>query len=84
MDLRLDDGDMRMLGVCDGTVHALIDVQNEIARYAGRYARRINPRHVHKIAERDRILAPLRRLEEHLGKQLELCQRAYQETRIAA
>jgi hypothetical protein len=72
-------GDMRMLGVVDATAHALLDVQNEIKHFYNRY-RPINPRHVRKIAEREAIVAPLRRLERHLIDMHEKCQARYQES----
>lgn len=71
------DGDMRMLGVLDGTVHALINVRNEINSLAGRYSKKINPHHTQLIARRDAILAPLKRLEKYLDKQIDAIKAAY-------
>ena len=62
-------GDLRMLGSRDGFAHALIRVRQEIAHIAGPYSPRIDPRHVRKLAERERRLRPLRDLEKWIVEQ---------------
>jgi hypothetical protein len=75
-----EDGDLRMLGARDGLVTALLDVRNEIANLDGPY-RKINPRHTSKIEQRDRDLAPLRRIERHLMSQIEAVKAAYEDSK---
>ena len=74
------DGDLRMLGACDGFAHALIRVRQEIAPIDGQYSPRIDPRHVRKLADKQRRLRPLRELEKWLVEQHAATQKAYRAT----
>lgn len=75
------DGDLRMLGTCDGLAHALIWVCNHISQIDGLYAQRIDSRHVHKRAARDAILRPLKELEAQIAKSHNETMIAYENTR---
>jgi hypothetical protein len=67
----------RVLGARDGFAHALISVRSQIDHIAGPYAPGIHPRHVRKLAERERRLRPLRELEERFLKSHRECQESY-------
>ena len=75
------DGDLRMLGACDGYAHALVQLRQQIiAPIDGPYSPGIHPRHVRKLAEKDRRLRPLRQLEKWLVERHAETQAAYQNT----
>ncbi len=74
------DGNLRMLGACDGYAHALIRVRQEIAPIDGQYSPGIHPRHVRKLADKQRRLRPLRELEKWLTEQHAETQKAYRST----
>lgn len=73
----MSDGDLRMLGTRDGLAHALIWVRDHIERINGRYAPRIDPRHVRKLAAREAVLRPLKELEARIAKSHAETQEAY-------
>ena len=72
-----DEEISRLLGSRDGLAQALGAVEAEIEHYDGRYRGRFHPRHTRKIAERDAITAPLKRLAKQLGEDYRACQLAY-------
>lgn len=72
-----DEEISRLLGARDGLAQALGAVEGEIEHYDGRYRGRFHPRHTRKIAERDAITAPLKRLAKQLNEDYRACQRAY-------
>ena len=65
----------RILGARDGLVTALLKVRNQIKHFTY-YP--IDPRHVRKIADRERILAPLRTLERILDDAQKACQASFE------
>lgn len=67
----------RLLGARDGIAQGLGAVEAEIEHYDGPYRGRFHPRHTRKIAERDAITAPLKRLAKQLREDYGACQRAY-------
>lgn len=71
--------DLRMIGTRDGLVHALLNVRDIIQRYDGPYAPKIHARHTRKLAERERILEPLRALERRILTQFESVKEALAE-----
>lgn len=72
-----DDALSRLLGACDGYVHALLAVKNKIGQFDSSYVGRFNPRHVRKIAQRNAITKPLREIAALLEADLRKCQEAY-------
>lgn len=64
----------RLLGACDGYIHAIVDIRLRISHL--KYYR-IEPRHIRKIAQRDAVIKPLRDLEAKLEADLRSCQAAY-------
>lgn len=74
-----DDALSRLLGACDGYIHAMLKVRNAIGRFDGPYTGRFHPRHVRKIAERDAITKPLRELAATMEADLRECQEAYRQ-----
>ena len=79
MGERLGDGDMRMLGARDGLAQAIVAIERELG---GLYHyRNINPRHTRRIANRERIAAPLRSLAARLREQLADVMTAYEKSR---
>ena len=75
------DGDLRMLGACDGFAHALVWVRGQIAAIDGNYAPRIDPRHIRKRAARDAILRPLKAIEVRLFDSHTKTRAAYEKTK---
>jgi len=69
----------RILGARDGYVSALLKVRGEIALVKSRGP--IDPRHTRKLAERDRVLAPLLTLERIFAERHRECQAAYEKRR---
>jgi len=67
----------RVLGARDGYAHALLAVRAQINHLVGHYSRRIHPRHVRKLAERERRLMPLRELEDRFLREHNACQESY-------
>jgi len=72
-----DEEISRLLGARDGLAQGLCAVESEISHYDGPYQGRLNPRHTRKIAERDAITAPLKRLAKRLREDYRSCQLAY-------
>ena len=72
-----DDALSRLLGACDGYIHAMMAIKLKIAQFDGAYAGRFDPRHVRKIERRDAITKPLRELYTTLEGDLRRCQEAY-------
>lgn len=72
-----DDALSRLLGACDGYIHAMLKVQNTIGRFDSAYFGRFDPRHIRKIAQRDAITKPLRELAASLEIDLRKCQATY-------
>jgi len=70
-----DDALSRLLGACDGYIHAIVDIRLRIGHLKYYH---IDPRHVRKIAQRDSVIKPLRDLEAKLEADLRRCQAAYQ------
>jgi len=75
----LEDGDMRMLGAADGFVHAIADVRTKIWHLTAYQP--IHPRHVRKLAAREKLLRPLRELEARWMQNLSDCRAAYEKSR---
>lgn len=69
----------RVLGARDGYIHALLRVRAQIGYIAGPYSPGIHPRHVRKLAERERRLRPLRELEKIFEESHRACQASYDE-----
>ncbi|MET4184918.1 hypothetical protein ABIB94_007047 [Bradyrhizobium sp. JR7.2] len=72
-----DEEISRLLGARDGLAQGLCAVEAEIGHYDGPYRGRFHPRHTRKIAERDAITAPLKRLAKQLREDYRACQLAY-------
>lgn len=72
-----DEALSRLLGACDGYIHAMLAVQKTIGRFDSAYVGRFNLRHTRKIAKRDAITKPLRELAASLEVDLRRCQAAY-------
>ena len=62
-----EEGTTRMIGACDGYVHALVILKITIGRM--RY-HPLDPRHTRKIAERDRQILPLQQIYDRLAADL--------------
>ena len=75
----MSDGDLRILGARDGFLHVVSDIRLRIGHIN---YRPIDRRHVRKLAERERILAPLRELEEKFLKQMHDCLAAWEKSRV--
>jgi len=73
-----DEALTRLLGACDGYVHAIVDIKFKIESYHGRYRGNFHPRHVRLIERRDAIVRPMRELYDQLEADLRRCQEAYQ------
>lgn len=69
-----DDALSRLLGACDGYIHAIVDIRLRIGHL--KYYR-IDPRYVRKIAQRDSVIKPLLDLEAKFEADLRSCQAAY-------
>lgn len=76
----MSEGDLRMLGAADGYAHALVRVRQEIGAIDGRYAPRIDAKHVRKRKARDQVMRPLLDLEKWLLEQHGKTKHAYTET----
>jgi hypothetical protein len=72
-----DEALTRLLGACDGYVHAMVDIKFKIESYHGQYRGRFHPRHVRLIERRDDIVRPMRQLHDQLEADLRRCQEAY-------
>jgi hypothetical protein len=70
------DPDARLLGVCAGTISAMVMLKLEIGRM--RY-HQINPRHTRRIAAREGHIAPLKAIYDRLERELRKCQAAMRE-----
>lgn len=77
MDQMARDENMRLLGARDGYIGALLKVRGQIANIT--HGQSIDPRHVRKLAAREKMLAPLRTLERLFDEQRAECQRVYRE-----
>lgn len=73
------DGDMRMLGVRDGYIHAIADLRQKIGSITY-YP--INPRHTRKLATREAVLKPLRELDKKMTVDFEAVRAAYLATTL--
>lgn len=65
---------LRILGARDGYVHALLRVRTEIGNIN---AWPIHPLHINKIANRNKHLEPLKRLEQWFAQRAEDCREEY-------
>lgn len=74
-----ENREIRLLGARDAAVGALIAVRAEIGYFT--HYNHIPPRHTKRLARREEILAPLRRLEERMVKEVERIKKALDETR---
>lgn len=72
-----DEALTRLLGACDGYIHAIIDIKFKIETYHGQYRGHFHPRHVRLIERRDEIVRPMRELHNKLEANLRECQRVY-------
>jgi len=73
-----DEALTRLLGACDGYIHAMVDLKFKIASYHGQYRGNFHPRHVRKIERRDAIVKPMRELYDQFEAALRECQRVYE------
>ena len=71
------DEAMRVLGARDGYIGALLKVRTQIGNIT--HYQPIDPRHVRKIAAREKLLRPLRELERLFEEQRVACQKSYNE-----
>ena len=77
-----NDGDLRMLGAVDGYVSTLVHLRQNVKTMVWHhYMKPIHPRHVRKLADRERRLAPLKMMEKWLEDRIRETQAAYQATR---
>ncbi len=72
-----DEALSRLLGACDGYIHAIIDLKCKIESYHGQYRGNFHPRHVRLIERRDAIVRPMRELHDKLEADLRQCQETY-------
>lgn len=77
VDRMARDETMRLLGARDGYIGAMLKVRQQIANLTHGVA--IDPRHVRKLKERERLLSPLRTLERMFDEQQKACSEAYKE-----
>jgi hypothetical protein len=75
------DGDLRMLGVRDGLASALVHLRCQTMASLKQERQRLDPRHVRKIAENERRLGPLLKLDRWLEIQVGEVDKAYKKTR---
>lgn len=77
----MGEGDLRMLGACDGYAHALASLRMHIiAPIDGPYSPGIHPHHTRKLAEKRRRLEPLLRFEAWLKERHSETMAAYRKT----
>ena len=69
-----DDELHRLLGACDGYIHAIATIHLRIGQIN---YRPINIHHTRQIKAREQVIAPLRELEAKLTADLRECQEVY-------